>query len=956
MNSYLLSVRKIIFFVFLAFLANTLLAKTVTSVQGGDWTDANTWDKGVPVAGDDVIVVSDVFNSYTVSINSSIATTMNSITIKDNGELDFTDGGSITTGNLSINDGTLYMKSGWTGTFTSTGDFTNSSSGTFMLSGGGTVDMGDDVSDKFETSGKFYWKGSQINVAGYARFLAGTLYIYNSGLTMNVANVGSRNDAHDNLYISQNFTVDFKGSSYSFDVIIKNGNTGAGKEANIEKLTVTGSDGSATISFQNAAGTAHDYEATLADGDKLPDIVSDIGSANTLNFESTSGTRITDTVISVTLTSGSFDLSGLIQLIATGNFDSQTSLDLTIDGLLTVEGTLSLNGSSNNIIGDGMVSAATYSIGTGEVYGVQPANGHKAAGSTWTGGTSTDWFNASNWGKKVPGNNTIVYVSNDYTGTYKPAINSTADAREVELEGSGITLDVQSQGDLTVHETGNSGKDGELILGTGTGLTVEGGGAVTVDVKTNIDGGNLTINPGGSVTSDTVLNTTNADLVVASGSSGSGSLICGGTPNATVQRYVADNAWHLVTPVTDNGNTKDYYLGAPNRSWLAAFKESADDYYYITNADSSLARGTGFSYWISSGQGPQTLEYTGKLAGADVTVLLTKANNGWNLIGNPFPSQLDWSSVDYSGSNITGTAYIWDNSQDGYLYSASGSGEVPNPNVGTIPNDKIPMGQGFFVQAANTGNFTIPASARVHTTESFIKKSSDVNNPNRFIRIDVDGGYYGNTVFVGFPAYGTAGFDIPGDATKLFSSSDHIQFYAEGNGNKLCIDANAPLSEDSTQVVPLGVVQATGKTYTMKFTDLSHLPDVAITLEDLKTGAKQDIRTNPVYSFTASSGDAPKRFLLHFSKGTINGIGEQPAATSGIQIYSYGRKVYLRSADDLNLKAGMVYVYDMMGRKLLEKKIVSTGLMDFAVDAKHTYVVVKVVGQGMIKTKKVFIE
>ena len=99
-------------------------------------------------------------------------------------------------------------------------------------------------------------------------------------------------------------------------------------------------------------------------------------------------------------------------------------------------------------------------------------------------------------------------------------------------------------------------------------------------------------------------------------------------------------------------------------------------------------------------------------------------------------------------------------------------GGVPSPDVGTLTNNIIPLGQGFLVQASEAGNFTIPAAARVHNTADFIKSANaDRNEPNQFIRIDLNGGYYGNTVFVGFPSFGTDDFDISGDATKLYSTT-----------------------------------------------------------------------------------------------------------------------------------------------------------------------------------------
>ncbi len=461
-----------------------------------------------------------------------------------------------------------------------------------------------------------------------------------------------------------------------------------------------------------------------------------------------------------------------------------------------------------------------------------------------------------------------------------------------------------------------------------------------------------------SGTVGTITNSTNANLVVKSTASGDGSLICGGKPHATVERYITVEAWHFVTPVTTDITGRTFYMGSPNMSWLAFFTESDEKFNYVVDIDSTLPRGVGYTYWIRSDLKPQTVSFKGQLTGSDLTVTLKKASNGWNLIGNPFPTALDWesTSIDHS-TNITGTAYVWSQAAKGYLYATP-----PTTAEGTLPHGIIPMGQAFFVQAnSNNVSFTIPAAARVHNhadpflKSSEAKKDDSVASTNTFIRLDVDGGYYGNTVFIGFPKNGTNNFDIGSDATKLFSSTTNIQFYAGEGGHKLCVNANPPLNEVDSATVPLYVVQATGKKYTLKFSQLYHLPDANIILEDLKTGKTQDIRENPIYSFTAVNSDDAKRFLLHF-KESATGIKDHPGALKNIHIFAYGKNVFIQLPNKTDQQHGTVYIYDMMGRKILEKSISGTGLKEIPVNVSSCYVVVRVIKSGITSTQKVFIQ
>lgn len=458
--------------------------------------------------------------------------------------------------------------------------------------------------------------------------------------------------------------------------------------------------------------------------------------------------------------------------------------------------------------------------------------------------------------------------------------------------------------------------------------------------------GSVTISPGKSLTITGTLtnNAGTSGLVIQSTSEGTGSLIfTSGTPNATAKRYIVQDEWHLVTPITIPSTAFDFYLGGVNRSWLAYYDEGSDTYPYIIDENASLSRATGYSYWIETSQGAQTIEFTGTLIGTDVAATLAKATNGWNLIGNPFSSALDWTSV--SVGNTTGTAYVWDNSAAGYLYSS-----------GTLPSDIIPLGQGFFVQASEAGSFTIPAAARAHSMASFIKSANaNRSEPSQFIRLDLDGGYYGNTVFVGFPDFGTDDFDISGDATKLYSTTENVQFFAIENDKELCVNANAPLTEGESKTVPLNLVQVTDGEYTLVVSDLDQLENTSVTLEDLKTGNTQDLRASPTYLFSAYTNDNPERFLLHFALSP-DGLEEDFEQASNIQIYSYGKEVYIRSTNDAINQNGNVFIYDLMGRELAQQKIAGGKLIKIPVNTANNYVVVKVVKASSTKIQKVFIK
>ena len=78
--------------------------------------------------------------------------------------------------------------------------------------------------------------------------------------------------------------------------------------------------------------------------------------------------------------------------------------------------------------------------------------------------------------------------------------------------------------------------------------------------------------------------------------------------------------------------------------------------------------------------------------------------------------------------------------------------------------------------------------------------------------------------------------------------------------------------------------------------------------------------------------------------------------SSNINIYAYGKDVYIRSSENAINQSGEVAIYDLMGRKLVQQKIASTELVKIPVNITNAYLVVKVVKTGSTKTQKVYIK
>ena len=175
--------------------------------------------------------------------------------------------------------------------------------------------------------------------------------------------------------------------------------------------------------------------------------------------------------------------------------------------------------------------------------------------------------------------------------------------------------------------------------------------------------------PGNSLQSPELL-TNNAGasgFVLQSDATGTASLIHN-TDNvpATVQRYISGDAeaWHfLSSPVSDqpisgswlpsgtygNGTGYDMYLwNEPNSCWIYQLDITSPINWSTVHPGSDFAVGRGYLYSVQAAN--PTKEFVGKLNNGPLNYGLTFSGTdaslkGFNLVGNPYPSSIDWGAA-----------------------------------------------------------------------------------------------------------------------------------------------------------------------------------------------------------------------------------------------------------------------------------------------------------------------
>ncbi|MDF1549721.1 MAG: putative Ig domain-containing protein, partial [Bacteroidales bacterium] len=186
-------------------------------------------------------------------------------------------------------------------------------------------------------------------------------------------------------------------------------------------------------------------------------------------------------------------------------------------------------------------------------------------------------------------------------------------------------------------------------------------------------------------------------------------------------------------------------------------------------------------------------------------------------------------------------------------------------------------GQGFFVKATATGTlgkddqFTIPKTARTHTTHTFWKSGKALITNLFRMNLSKDG-FKDETVLWTVDG-STEGHDGNFDLHKRFSMDlTKPQIYTfNNNGNLFALNA-FPLIGEKKEVA-VGVNIGAAGTYSINFTE-NNYDGIHIYLEDKLNEIMTNTRSSASYTFASEAANFQNRFILHFNPNNapvING-------------------------------------------------------------------------------------
>ena len=412
------------------------------------------------------------------------------------------------------------------------------------------------------------------------------------------------------------------------------------------------------------------------------------------------------------------------------------------------------------------------------------------------------------------------------------------------------------------------------------------------------------------------------NISVASGARlvdrGTGYLIPGGT--ATVDRDYTGGEWHLISAPISNA-TAVMFTGL----YLQNHTESTNAYTDISNPAALLNVMQGYALWNDAAG---TASFVGTLNTGNYGSGLTRTGLGWNLVGNPYPSPIDWNAATgWTKTNVDNATYRHVNNATWAEYVG---GVGANGGTRYIAGE-----QGFFVGVTSgetAGTLNMTNAVRTHSTSTFYKDEvADI------VRLEINGNGYTNETVIRFLDIATPEFDGQWDAHKLFGIVPGAPAIYSSHNGMMAIN-----SLPFTNVVPLGVKAGIAGTFTIEATETSEFSDVLI--EDLLTGRITDLKSNS-YSFYYDLA-MDNRFILHFAP-----LGVDDNFVDYTNIYSYGKDVYVNVSE---ITSGDIVIYNLMGQKVISTSI--SGLLNKVTLKEGGYYVVVVRNDETVVTEKVFIK
>ncbi len=686
--------------------------------------------------------------------------------------------------------------------------------------------------------------------------------------------------------------------------------------------------------------------------------------SGTQTVSASSGTQYFDYLI-LDKSAGSVQLSNSPATSVTINSTSGNVLQLNNTGSLDLNGqTLTLNNNGGTI----KLNAGSRSINSTLANGTLAINGTKTVnnGGTLTTDANTTIAIAAGFdpGASLTSiNGTLKINTSGYIANNSPAYG--ASSRLIYNNGGSYSTSLEwpssnAPANVTVQSSGtsvtpnvNKTISGDLTVGSGAIMNIAAGKQLTISTSMTNNG---TLNLRSTETDGTATILTPAT-------------ISGGGTSTVEQFLTGGRNWYLSSPVTGANATTVLATSTASTKpssfvWYDETKGSGVPTTPWTTEASTLTPMKGYIAVndINTPSTDGTITFSGTLNTGDystddansLTLSATDVKDGFNLVGNPYPSYIDWNLA--GKTNLNATMWYRTKEAGGYKFytyngtaAAYGGGEVGIPaNV----SSKIPPLQAFWVRAeGGHGILSFANSQRTHLSGTNpLKAPAAKQNVQQLIRLQVSNNTNNDEAVLYFNSNASNGYDAF-DSPKMSNGSAAIpEIYTVAGTEQVAINGMNTLPLDTE--IPLGFMTKTSNAFTLKASELTNLPEgVKVILKDNAT--EFDLTNGADYSFSSDVANSTGRFSIIFRSAGV--------ATWLLDSYDANVLVYRTANNQIQVKINAeisanasVSVYNSVGQKLVNKRLTSNESIVDGISAAGIYVVA-VTNNGKTTNRKVVI-
>lgn len=507
--------------------------------------------------------------------------------------------------------------------------------------------------------------------------------------------------------------------------------------------------------------------------------------------------------------------------------------------------------------------------------------------------------------------------------------------KSVNASGASVSnvISVSTGNAITV--TGSNESAGSLADCADCDLVVNQGGHLTVNANKSFN--SVTLKPGAKLTLNNGQTFAPGTFVLQSNASATATFVDARTNanktniTATVQQHLPAAStrtwWYLASPVTGAASS----VFGSNK--VGDYSETTRSYSNPFTEATTLTAGKGYVVKMTATEAANYVFQNKVLNSGNIEVALTRtvtgtadnAKRGFNLVGNPYPSYLNWDMAYNASTNLRPT--IWYRTLNGtsmefHTYNATLNASVPSSANGYIP----PM-QAFWVKVDKDPTVGSVSNGILNFTNDMRSHDESVDgNPlkapaadRNLVRLSISNGTLSDETVIATHPSASDSYDRFDSEKMANGDTNRPEIFSMAGNQELVINGISPLT-DSKQIA-LGVRPGRAGNYTISLTEWRNTGNMEAVLRDNQLGEELILTESSSYSFDTDGNASTSRFSLLFrAKGSTTSFDR---ISSDLLIYASQKSIRVEGA---SLEGNAISIFNALGQPVFNGKAQSNRL------------------------------